>query len=154
MKQAKLFGLTNSKYCIFCKIVRKEEPATIVYENEFLIAFLDTKPLFSGHCLLIPKAHIEDFNHLPSNSITPLFEFSQILSKAIENSLKANGTFIAINNKVSQSVPHLHIHVIPRKFKDGLKGFFWPRNQYQSTEEIKIIQNLIHKEIVSMLSHE
>lgn len=153
MKQARLFGLTDSKYCIFCKIARKEESATIVFEDTDLVAFLDTKPVFNGHCLLIPKEHCENFDKFPPKMIAHFFEFSQVLSKAIENSLGANGTFIAINNKVSQSVPHFHLHVIPRRYKDGLKGFFWPRRTYQSMDEIKHIQQLIHNEIVKLIAN-
>lgn len=143
MKQSQLFGLTKSTYCIFCKIARKEEPAFIVFENDQFIAFLDKKPLFPGHSLLIPKAHIENFDKLPKELIGNYFDLSQVLSKAIEHSMNAHGTFIAINNKVSQSVPHLHIHIVPRRHKDGLKGFFWPRNPYLSPEHMKQVQQAI-----------
>lgn len=152
MKQGHLLGLTSSTYCTFCKIIRKEESSYIVFENEQFIAFLDKKPLFPGHCLLVPKGHIENFDKLPHDQIAPLFEFSQVLSKAIETSMHAHGTFIAINNKVSQSVPHLHVHVSPRRFKDGLKGFFWPRNPYQSAEHMAHTQTMIVQELQKLLS--
>ncbi len=151
MKQGYLLGLTNSTYCTFCKIVRKEEPAFIVFENEQFIVFLDNKPIFPGHCLLIPKNHIENFDKLPKDQIGEFFELSQKLSKAVELSMNAQGTFIAINNKISQSIPHLHIHVVPRRHKDGLKGFFWPRNSYQSIEQIKLIQEAISKTMIQLL---
>lgn len=147
MKQAHLFGLTDEKYCPFCKIVRKEAKAHIVFENEQLIAFLDTKPLFTGHCLVIPKKHVENFHKLKPELIPEIFQFVQILSKAIEHSMKSDGTFIAINNKVSQSVPHLHIHISPRKFKDGLKGFFWPRNPYESNDQMLLVKDEIIKSL-------
>lgn len=143
MKQAHLLGLTDEKYCPFCKIVRKEAMAHIVYENENFLVFLDTKPLFYGHCLLIPKNHVENFHKLSPEKIPELFQLTQVLSKAIEESMNAEGTFIAINNKVSQSVPHLHIHISPRRFKDGLKGFFWPRHPYLSNEQmVQVKENI------------
>ena len=145
MKQSNLFGLTKSTYCIFCKISRKEEPASIIFENDQFISFLDKKPLFPGHCLLIPKTHIENFDKLPKDQIGKFFELSQVLSKAVENSMKAHGTFIANNNKLSQSDPHIQIHVDPRRPKDGLKGFFWPRNSYLSTEHMKQVQEIISR---------
>ncbi len=151
MKQSHLLGLTKSTYCPFCKIIRREEPAHIIFENEHILVFLDKKPLFTGHCLLIPKNHIENFDKLPLDLLRSLFEFSQILSKAVENSMKANGTFIAINNKVSQSVPHVHIHIVPRRPKDGLKGFFWPRTHYISDEHMENVQKLISTEIKTLL---
>lgn len=154
MKQSQLLGLTKSTYCIFCKIVRKEEPAFIVFENKHFIAFLDKKPLFPGHCLLIPKEHVENFDKLPKEQIGRIFEISQKLSRAVELSMNAQGTFIAINNKISQSVPHLHIHIVPRRHKDGLKGFFWPRISYQSIEQIKFVQEKISKTINSLLQNE
>ena len=151
MKQSQLFGLTKSTYCSFCKIVRKEEPAYIVFENNQFVVFLDKKPLFPGHCLLIPKGHVENFDKLSKELIGPLFEFSQVLSKAVERSMKALGTFIAINNKISQSVPHVHIHIVPRRPKDGLKGFFWPRNSYQTSEQIEQVQKLIIDELTKLI---
>jgi len=147
MKQSQLFGLTKSSYCIFCKIVRKEEPSHIIFENEIMMVFLDNKPLFSGHCLLIPKTHFDDFDKLPLELVSALFSFSQVLSKAIQASLGAHGTFIAVNNKVSQSVPHVHIHIVPRRFKDGLKGFFWPRNSYQSIDHLNHVKTLIKNQL-------
>ena len=121
--------------CLFCQIVSGETPASIVFQDDFALAFLDHRPLFPGHCLLIPKAHIETLGELPASSLEPLFGTAQSLAGAMERGLEADGTFVAINNKVSQSVPHLHVHVVPRTKGDGLRGFFWPRHRYASEEE-------------------
>ncbi len=107
------------------------------------MAFLDHRPLFPGHCLLVPKLHFETLLDLPKEQIGTLFENAQVLAYAVEMALNAEGTFVAINNRVSQSVPHLHIHVVPRRRKDGLKGFFWPRNKYQSEDEMEAVQTAI-----------
>lgn len=152
MKQANLLGLTKSDYCIFCKISRKEEQAYIVYEDEHFISFLDNRPLFPGHCLLIPKTHVENFHVLRQNQVGSLFQLAQIISKSVERAMNANGTFVAVNNKVSQSVPHLHVHISPRRYKDGLKGFFWPRNPYQSAEHMNQVQKAIRENINLLLA--
>jgi histidine triad (HIT) family protein len=116
--------------CVFCKIVAGELPASIVFEDEDHVAFLDVRPLFEGHTLLVPRAHVETLADLPPAAVGPFFTLTQRLSAAIPQALEATGTFVAMNNIVSQSVPHLHCHVVPRKFKDGLHGFFWPRTKY------------------------
>jgi histidine triad (HIT) family protein len=118
--------------CQFCKIASKEVPAEIILEDDATLAFLDYRPLFPGHVLLIPKAHVETLPDLPSGLLPPLFAAAQLLARAVEEGLEADGSFLAINNRISQSVPHLHIHVVPRRRKDGLKGFFWPRQKYES----------------------
>jgi histidine triad (HIT) family protein len=122
--------------CPFCEIVQGKAPAFTVLENEHALAFLDARPLFPGHCLLIPKQHVETMADVPAGQIGPLFEDARLLSKAMETGLGAQGSFVAVNNRISQSVPHLHIHVVPRKKKDGLKGFFWPRTPYNSADEM------------------
>jgi histidine triad (HIT) family protein len=122
--------------CGFCEIISGELPAHIVLEDENCLAFLDKRPLFPGHCLLVPRAHIDTLTDLPADLIQPLFTNAKLLSFAVEAALQAEGTFVAINNKVSQSVPHLHIHVVPRRKKDGLKGFFWPRVPYRDEAEL------------------
>ncbi len=122
--------------CTFCDIVAGRIQASIVFEDEISIAFLDHRPLFHGHVLLIPRQHISTLADLPVPLLQPIFATVQRLSVAVETAIPAEGSFIAINNKVSQSVPHLHIHVVPRKKKDGLRGFFWPRTKY-SDEELK-----------------
>lgn len=133
--------------CKFCEIVESTIPSYIVLEDDRFMAFLDARPLFPGHCLLIPKQHIETFYDLPQALIKPLFSHAQNLGKAIEKAMDAEGTFIAMNNKISQSVPHLHIHIVPRNYQDGLKGFFWPRNPYQNEEHKKEVQTLIKKHL-------
>ena len=123
--------------CVFCDIVRGSASAAMVFEDEHSVAFLDAKPLFRGHTLLVPREHHDTLVDVPSGLITPLFATAQRLAQAVEQSMNAQGTFVAINNRVSQSVPHLHIHVVPRTKGDGLKGFFWPRTKYRSDEEMQ-----------------
>ena len=129
--------------CLFCKISRTEEPSFIIYEDQEFISFLDIRPVFPGHSLLLPKSHIQTLYDLPENQIKSYFHLLQKIGKGIEIAMESEGTFIAINNIVSQSVPHLHTHIIPRNFKDGLKGFFWPRNPYKDEAEMKEIQQKI-----------
>ncbi|MDQ3662292.1 MAG: HIT family protein [Actinomycetota bacterium] len=121
--------------CSFCAIAAKEKPAVIVLEEEEMIAFLDFRPLFWGHSLLIPRRHYETMTDLPTGLIGPLFEGARRLARAMEEGLEAAGSFVAVNNRVSQSVPHVHVHVVPRRRKDGLRGFFWPRTRYESDEQ-------------------
>ena len=102
----------------------------LVYEDDDSVAFLDHRPLFHGHTLLVPRIHVETLGDLPAELVEPFFKAAQLLTRAIESALGAEGTFVAMNNRVSQSVPHLHVHVVPRRRKDGLKGFFWPRTKY------------------------
>ncbi len=116
--------------CLFCEIASGRTPAAVVFEDDFAAAFLDHRPLFPGHCLLAPKRHCETLADLDPADVAPLFGMARRLSMAVERGLEADGTFVAINNRVSQSVPHLHIHVVPRRKKDGLRGFFWPRGRY------------------------
>ena len=123
--------------CLFCRIVSGELPATIVYEDDNSVAFLDHRPLFHGHTLLVPREHVETLGELSTKIVGPYFEAAQLLSRAIESAMDAEGTFVAMNNRVSQSVPHLHVHVVPRRKKDGLKGFFWPRTKYKGDEEME-----------------
>ena len=129
--------------CLFCRIVSGEVPAVVVYEDENSIAFLDHRPLFPGHSLLVPRVHVETFAELSPSLIEPFFKAAQLLSRVMEPALDAEGTFVAMNNRVSQSVPHLHVHVVPRRRKDGLKGFFWPRTKYKSEDEMKDVQSKI-----------
>jgi len=116
--------------CEFCRIVRGDAAAHVVLEDERLLAFLDHRPLFPGHTLLVPRAHHETLADLPAPLVAPLFEQARLLALAVERAFGADGSFVAINNRVSQSVPHLHVHIVPRRFKDGLRGFFWPRARY------------------------
>jgi histidine triad (HIT) family protein len=138
--------------CLFCRIVSGEVPAIIVYEDDNSVAFLDHRPLFHGHTLLVPRVHAETLGELPVSKVGPFFKTAQLLSRAIEPALGAEGTFVAMNNRVSQSVPHLHVHVVPRRRKDGLKGFFWPRTKYKSEEEMVAVKKLIAAEIANIAS--
>ena len=123
--------------CLFCRIARGEEPGAVVFESEAAVAFLDHRPLFRGHCLVIPREHVETLGELPSRLTAPLFGAVSVLARAVEAALAADGSFVAVNNRVSQSMPHLHVHVVPRRRGDGLRGFFWPRGRYASVEEME-----------------
>jgi histidine triad (HIT) family protein len=136
--------------CLFCQIVAGAVPAESVFEDQVSIAFLDHRPLFPGHCLLVPRDHHETLGDLPPKLVGPFFSNVQLLARAVEVALDAEGTFVAMNNRVSQSVPHLHAHVVPRRRKDGLKGFFWPRNKYQSDEEKLRVQQAIRLAITRL----
>jgi len=129
--------------CPFCAIAEKVESARIVFEDEISLAFLDTRPLFPGHCLLIPRPHYETLSDLPADLIGPFFANAQLLTRAVESAMKSEGSFLAINNRVSQSVMHLHVHIVPRRKRDGLKGFFWPRTPYKSESEMDDVQRAI-----------
>jgi histidine triad (HIT) family protein len=133
--------------CLFCGIVNGEVDASVVFDDDISIAFLDHRPLFPGHCLLAPKTHFETLSDLPLDLVGPFFRNVQLLARAVEVALEAEGSFVAMNNRVSQSVPHLHVHIVPRRKKDGLKGFFWPRNKYGNEAEILQVQRLIQSAI-------
>jgi len=121
--------------CAFCEIVAGRAPAHVVLDEPEIVAFLDVRPLFPGHTLLVPRAHLETFTDLPPDQLATYFAAAQRLAGAMETALGAAGSFVAMNNKVSQSVPHLHTHVVPRRPKDGLRGFFWPRTRYADDAE-------------------
>jgi histidine triad (HIT) family protein len=123
----------------------------LVFDDEISLAFLDRRPVFPGHCLLIPKLHYETLTDLPAEWIGSFFRNAQLLARAVESAMDAHGTFVAMNNRVSQSVPHLHVHVIPRRRKDGLKGFFWPRSPYQSDEDADAVQTAIRKAMAALV---
>ena len=123
--------------CIFCDIASGAELAEIVWRSADAVAFLDTRPLFPGHVLLIPVKHVVTLADLPAAEVGPLFQAVQKLELAVESAMESEGTFIAVNNRVSQSVLHLHIHIVPRTKGDGLKGFFWPRHKYESDEHLR-----------------
>ena len=136
--------------CAFCKISRHEAESYIVLEDEVSLAFLDKRPLFPGHVLLATRAHYPTIGELPGNLIEPFFANVRLLSLAVPKALGADGSFIAINDRVSQSVPHMHVHVVPRKQKDGLKGFFWPRQQYKSKESALETQRAIQSAVAEL----
>lgn len=121
--------------CIFCEIVAGRRPAHVVLDDDEAMAFLDVRPVFKGHTLLVPRQHCETLYDLPGGAVEPLFTRAQRLARAVESGLGAAGSFVAVNNKISQSVPHLHVHVVPRNPKDGLRGFFWPRTRYDDEAE-------------------
>ena len=123
--------------CLFCRIVVGETSAHTVLETPDLVGFLDHRPVFKGHVLLVPREHIDTLSDLPAHLRDPFLEGGQRLASVMVDALGAQGSFVAINNTVSQSVPHLHMHVVPRTKGDGLRGFFWPRTKYASDEEMK-----------------
>jgi histidine triad (HIT) family protein len=128
--------------CLFCKIVAGEVESHRVFENETSVAFLDARPLFPGHTLLVPRVHHETLWDLPDELVAPLFKDAKRLSAAIREAMEAQGTFVAMNNVVSQSVAHLHVHVVPRTKGDGLRGFFWPRTRYAPGEAAAVADRL------------
>jgi len=122
--------------CIFCDIAQGRTQAPIVFEDADSLAFLDHRPVFPGHVLLIPKAHVETLPELPISQGGAFLGNVQLLCASVEEAMNAQGTFVGVNNKVSQSVPHLHVHIVPRRRGDGLRGFFWPRRRYQNDVEL------------------
>ena len=123
--------------CRFCAIVAGDETGHVVFEDASSLAFLDHRPLFPGHSLRVPRDHHETIWDLPDNLLATLFANARMLSSAIRSAMDAQGAFIALNNVVSQSVPHLHVHLVPRNRKDGLRGFFWPRQKYESEDHAR-----------------
>ena len=121
--------------CVFCAVVAGTAPSHEVYRDGQTAAFLDMRPLFPGHTLVVPRSHVETLADLPGGLLAPVFSVVQRVSAAMEGVLGAAGSFVAANNRVSQSVPHLHVHVVPRRPKDGLRGFFWPRSRYRDEAE-------------------
>jgi len=138
--------------CVFCGIISGRVPAPIVFEDEMTVAFLDHRPVFPGHCLLVPRNHWETLADLPRDLVGPFFANAQLLAQAVEQALEAHGTFVGINNRVSQSVPHLHVHIVPRRRKDGLRGFFWPRHKYENAQQMQLIQEAIKSTIHKLVS--
>lgn len=122
---------------MFCGIVAGEVPAFRVVDEADGVAFLDTRPVFKGHVLVVPRGHVETLPDLPAEEVGPFFARVQAVARAVEAGTGAAGTFVAMNNRISQSVPHLHVHVVPRNRKDGLRGFFWPRVKYDGDAEIE-----------------
>jgi histidine triad (HIT) family protein len=137
--------MSEGKACKFCGISKLA--GYVVFEDDISVAFLDHRPLFIGHTLLVPKQHYEALDDLPAALIAPFFGNVQTLARAVEQGMEAEGTFVAINNHVSQSVPHLHVHIVPRRKKDGLRGFFWPRENHPDEAAMKHAQAAIRRAI-------
>jgi histidine triad (HIT) family protein len=136
--------------CPFCAIAEGAEAGHVVFEDEISLAFLDNRPLFPGHSLLIPRQHLETLADLPDELVGPLFANARLLSRAIPEAMGKPGSFVALNNVVSQSVPHLHIHIVPRKPKDGLRGFFWPRRKYDSEQQMREVAATVRAAVASL----
>jgi histidine triad (HIT) family protein len=122
--------------CLFCEITSGREPAHVVLDEPDVIAFLDHRPVFKGHTLVVPREHVVTLVDLPPRLFVPVFGAAQRLAGAMLDALDAQGSWVSLNNVVSQAVPHLHVHVVPRRRKDGLRGFYWPRTKYESDEEM------------------
>jgi histidine triad (HIT) family protein len=133
--------------CPFCAIAAGAEGGHVVFEDEVSVAFLDNRPLFPGHSLLIPRQHLETLGDLPDELVGPLFANARLLCRAIPEAMGKPGSFVALNNVVSQSVPHLHMHVVPRKPKDGLRGFFWPRGKYESEKQMREVAATVRRAV-------
>jgi histidine triad (HIT) family protein len=129
--------------CAFCAIVKAPEPAFPVLEDADTLAFLDHRPVFPGHALLVPRQHVGTLGDLPEPLLAPLFRNARLLARAVEEGMAAEGSFVAMNNRVSQSVPHLHVHVVPRRRGDGLRGFFWPRQKYDTPDAMREVQQKV-----------
>ncbi len=139
------------KPCVFCEIVSGAKDAHTVYKDDAMVAFLDHRPLFPGHVLLVPRDHHQLLSDLPTAQVGPLFLTARLLTQAVQTALDAEGTFIALNNGVSQSVPHVHVHVIPRRKGDGLKGFFWPRVSYRDDAHLAEVRARIEGEVATLM---
>jgi histidine triad (HIT) family protein len=132
---------------VFCSIVAAETQAHWVYETDDVLGFLDVRPVFHGHTLLVPREHHVTLPELPDRLLGPLFGAARTLARAMKDGLGAHGSFVCLNNEVSQSVAHLHVHVIPRKFKDGLRGFMWPRLKYDDDDHARTVAEAIREAI-------
>jgi histidine triad (HIT) family protein len=140
--------------CAFCRVIAGDEEGSIVFEDEISLAFLDNRPLFPGHSLLVPREHHETLWDLPDELIGPLFMNARLLSRAVREAMNAQGAFVAMNNVVSQSVPHFHVHVVPRNRKDGLRGFFWPRRKYESEEHMRASAEAVRASVEGLRSEQ
>ena len=137
------------KGCVFCGIVSGELAATTVFEDDVAVAFLDHRPLLPGHCLVVPKVHVETLPELPEDLLAPFFRDVQLVVRAVEKGLEAEGSFVAVNNKISQSVPHLHVHVVPRWKGDGLFSakLLWKRSPYRDDAARRQVQEKIRRAV-------
>lgn len=138
--------------CTFCAIAAGEKDAHRIVEHDTCVAFLDSRPLFPGHVLVIPRVHRETLVDLTADELASVFGEAQRLCRAMEGALGADGTFVAMNNRVSQSVPHAHVHVVPRRKGDGLRGFFWPRLKYPTDAEAALVAAKLRAALFSVAS--
>ena len=138
--------------CPFCQIAGGQRDSQVVFTDSLTLAFLDQRPLFFGHCLLIPRTHYETLPDLPSSLVAPLFANAQLLSRAVQQAMGAEGILLLINNRVSQSVPHLHVHIVPRRHGDGLRGFLWPRTQYNGEAHMAQVGDQIRGTLAGLQS--
>lgn len=136
--------------CAFCAIIAGEADAEVVFEDDASLAFLDNRPLFPGHALLVPRDHHEAIWDLPDRLLSALFANARTLSVAVREAMESQGAFVAANNVVSQSVPHFHIHVVPRNRRDGLRGFFWPRRKYEGAEHVRTTGEAIRRAVAGV----
>ncbi|MGY1439151.1 HIT family protein [Streptomyces reniochalinae] len=139
--------MATAAECVFCQIVAGELPAHRIHEDGAAVAFLDQRPLFPGHTLVVPRAHVETLTDLAEESVGPYFTAVRRVAAAVERGMEADGSFVAENNRISQSVPHLHTHVVPRRRKDGLRGFFWPRHHYADETEARRVAARVRAEV-------
>jgi histidine triad (HIT) family protein len=135
--------------CLFCGIIAGTVPAHMVLADEHTVAFLDARPVFKGHVLVVPREHHVTLADLPVAELGPFFRSVQRVSAVMPAALGSQGSFVAINNVVSQSVPHLHAHVVPRTKGDGLRGFFWPRVKYENDEQAARYADMLRQELAA-----
>lgn len=140
--------------CPFCDIVSRKSEAFWVYEDDACVAFLDMRPLFPGHTLVVPREHYETLMDLPERVVEPLFACVKMLSSAVMNATGSEGIYVAINNRVSQSVPHMHVHIVPRNRGDGMKGFFWPRGRYAGEQAARDMQAKIREAVQRVIGEQ
>lgn len=134
---------TPDPACAFCRVVADDDPDVLVYRTDLVVGFLDLRPVFHGHVLLVPRVHHETLDDVPPALAEPLQTATQITMRALREAVGAHGAFVASNNVVSQSVPHLHWHVVPRRRGDGLRGFFWPRHPYADATELQQMRDRV-----------
>lgn len=144
---------TGAATCVFCAVINGTEQAIVIEENERLISFLDHRPLFHGHTLLVPKIHVQVLSDLPADRVEEFFRAAQRLERAVESGLESDGSMILINNVISQSVPHLHLHVIPRRKKDGLRFWLGPRHPYTAEHPAEVYADKIRAALSVEQSH-
>lgn len=135
--------------CTFCEIIAGHRSAHLVFEDDRVVAFLDARPLFPGHVLAVPRQHVQTLTDLPHTAVGPFFQRVRQLTAAVEEGMAAAGSFVAANNRVSQSVPHFHVHIVPRNRKDGLRGFFWPRGRYADEAEAAAVAERVREALGS-----